>query len=339
MTTPASTTAAQLGREAQLAIQTVDEAVRLARGFEARARAPTVTKADASPLTLADFAVQALIAARLSRDFPDDPVVAEEDASSLRGGPGGLSSDEVTTLVRQSIPGAQPEQVLDWIDRGGSAPGRRFWTLDPIDGTTGLLHGRQYAIALGLIVDGVVQVGVIGCPRLSLARPGQVVRIPDQAGRGGNAAAVRGSGAWWSPAGSRRFVRLRVSDTGNPSTSTVFRSHERQHEDSERFDRPLARLNCGVPPVPMDGQAKHVALAAGAGDLLMRFPPRDFHDAIWDYAPGSLLIEEAGGRVTDLRGRPLDFTAGRRLLRNEGCLASNGLLHDAALTAIRDVTG
>ena len=88
MTTPASTTAAQLGREALLAIRTVDEAVRLARGFEARSGAPTVTKADASPLTLADFAVQALIVARLTRHFPDDPAVAEEDASPLRDATG-----------------------------------------------------------------------------------------------------------------------------------------------------------------------------------------------------------------------------------------------------------
>jgi 3'(2'), 5'-bisphosphate nucleotidase len=55
---------------------------------------------------------------------------------------------------------------------------------------------------------------------------------------------------------------------------------------------------------------------------------------MWDCAAGSILIEEAGGRVTDVVGRTLDFTTGRRLLRNEGLLASNGLLHDAALAAI-----
>jgi len=55
----------------------------------------------------------------------------------------------------------------------------------------------------------------------------------------------------------------------------------------------------------------------------MRFPPHaEFHDAVWDQAAGSLLIEEAGGRVTDLAGQPLDFTCGRRLLRNMGMLAA-----------------
>jgi 3'(2'), 5'-bisphosphate nucleotidase len=75
----------------------------------------------------------------------------------------------------------------------------------------------------------------------------------------------------------------------------------------------------------MDSQAKHVALASGAADLLLRVPPqRDFHDAIWDSAAGSLLIAEAGGRVTDLDGRALDSTVGRRPLRNDGFLGLTG---------------
>jgi 3'(2'), 5'-bisphosphate nucleotidase len=85
----------------------------------------------------------------------------------------------------------------------------------------------------------------------------------------------------------------------------------------------------------MDSQAKHVTVAAGVCDLLMRVPPdTTFHDSIWDQAAGALLIEEAGGRVTDFLGQPLDFTAGPRLLRNEGVVASNGRLHPAALDAI-----
>ena len=41
-----------------------------------------------------------------------------------------------------------------------------MWTLDPIDGTTGFLRGEQHAICLALIVDGIVQLGVVGCPNL-----------------------------------------------------------------------------------------------------------------------------------------------------------------------------
>jgi 3'(2'), 5'-bisphosphate nucleotidase len=65
---------------------------------------------------------------------------------------------------------------------------------------------------------------------------------------------------------------------------------------------------------------------------------KTFRDKIWDQAAGSLIIEEAGGRVTDLNGVPLDFSAGRLLTGNEGVVASNGLLHDAVLDTIQSAT-
>ena len=66
--------------------------------------------------------------------------------------------------------------------------------------------------------------------------------------------------------------------------------------------------------------------------------PGDPSEQIWDQAAGALLVEEAGGRVTDLEGRPLDFGVGRRLDRNFGVLATNGRLHDAALATLRRVS-
>ena len=123
---------------------------------------------------------------------------------------------------------------------------------------------------------------------------------------------------------------------GEAATARIAGSFEPQHGDSDRDARVRRLLGSELPPSLMDSQAKHVTVAAGVNDLLMRFPPdTSFHDAIWDQAAGVLLIEEAGGRVTDLSGRPLDFTAGLRLLRNEGVLASNGRLHPAALDAIQ----
>ena len=60
---------------------------------------------------------------------------------------------------------------------------------------------------------------------------------------------------------------------------------------------------------------------------------------VWDQAAGSIIIEEAGGRVTDMRGNGLDFGTGRMLVRNEGAIASNGHLHAAVLDAFRSATG
>lgn len=89
----------------------------------------------------------------------------------------------------------------------------------------------------------------------------------------------------------------------------------------------------------MDSQAKHALVAAGAADLLIRVPAGEtFRERIWDQAPGSLIIEEAGGRVTDLNGVALDFGTGALLTANHGVVASNGRLHAVVLDAIQRAT-
>ena len=90
-------------------------------------------------------------------------------------------------------------------------------------------------------------------------------------------------------------------------------------------------------PMSMDGQARYAVLAAGGGELLLRLlsvSQPDYREMIWDQAAGSIVLEEAGGRITDLSGRTLDFGQGRTLAENRGVCASNGLVHDAALGAL-----
>jgi 3'(2'), 5'-bisphosphate nucleotidase len=90
----------------------------------------------------------------------------------------------------------------------------------------------------------------------------------------------------------------------------------------------------------MDSQAKYAVLAAGQGEIYLRMltPSRpDYKEKIWDQAAGSIVIEEAGGRVTDLHGKPLDFTLGRTLAQNRGICATNGLLHEAALKTLEAI--
>jgi 3'(2'), 5'-bisphosphate nucleotidase len=285
--------------------------------------------------------------------FPDDPLVAEEDASGLRADANEVRA-RVVELVGRMLPGTglETERVLAWIDRGRGACGRRFWTLDPIDGTQGLLLGGQYVIALALVIDGTVEIGILGCPHLSLttapASPGApadsgdhavVVAVEDDA-EGGVAIAVRDRGAWWMPLHGSHLTRLSVSTESNPARTRALHSRDSRHSDLEQLRRILRTLHSQAPPTLMDGQTKHVLVAAGAAELVMRLPiDREYREAIWDHAAGSLLVEEAGGRVTDLDGLALDFTTGRQLLRNTGLIASNGLLHDAVLDVARERSG
>jgi len=239
----------------------------------------------------------------------------------------------------------EPEQVLAWIDRGRGACGHRFWTLDPIDGTKGLLRGGQYVIALALLVDGAVQIGIVGCPRLSVTtapasqpESGEHAMVAALEGdvEGGVAVAVRGRGAWWMSLHGNHLTRLSVSSESDPAQTRALHSLESRHSDVDELHRILRELSSHASPMLMDGQTKQVLLAAGAAELLMRIPiDPEYRETIWDQAAGALLVEEAGGRVTDLDGRPLDFTTGRHLLRNTGLVASNGLLHDAVLAIVR----
>lgn len=337
-----------LGPIVMVASEVVRDATRFMRGAEPSAIAYTFTKANGSPVTVADFVVQAFVASRLGRHFPEDPVVAEEDASALRADAPSEVGDQVLRLVRQLLPGTgvEKEQLFAWIDRGRGVCGHRFWTLDPIDGTKGLLRGGQYVIALALVVDGTVEIGMVGCPRLSLTRAsasqadvsdhGVLAAVEDGA-NGGVAIAVRNRGAWWMPLDGGRLTPLSVSSESSPAKTRALHSHESRHSDVAELHRVLRAIRSSAPPVLMDGQTKQVLLAAGAAELLMRIPIEpDYREAIWDQAAGALLVEEAGGRVTDLDGLPLDFTTGRNLLRNTGLIASNGLLHDAVLSVVRE---
>jgi len=80
-----------------------------------------------------------------------------------------------------------------------------YWTIDPIDGTKGFLRGDQYAVALALVVNGKVELGVLGCPHLS--SQGEF----DKDGSGAIFVAMRGKGAWSSVmTGELDFQRLQV---------------------------------------------------------------------------------------------------------------------------------
>ncbi len=318
------------------ALEAVRQASYLVRTVQREMVTPALTKGDRSPVTVADFASQALVGALLSKRFPATPLVAEESSAALKNRAGKDALTQVTAFLQRMLPEATAEQVCAWIDRGAAKPGESFWTLDPIDGTKGFLRGDQYAVALALVVRGQVQIGVLGCPNLVRSRQ------PDLAGPGSLIAAVRGQGTWVTslenPTAS--WQALHVSSCSDPSQARLLRSFEAGHTNVDQVDELSRRLGITVEPVRMDSQAKYAILAAGAGELIVRLlsPAQpDYREKIWDQAAGSILVEEAGGQITDLDGTPLDFTSGRTLAHNRGVLASNRRLHAAALHALAAV--
>jgi 3'(2'), 5'-bisphosphate nucleotidase len=152
---------------------------------------------------------------------------------------------------------------------------------------------------------------------------------------------VRGQGAWTtSLASPGDFQPLKVSAQADPAQARLLRSFESGHTNVSQIDVFARALGIQAEPVLMDSQAKYAVLAAGKGDLLLRLlsPAQpNYREKIWDQAAGARVLEEAGGRITDLDGRPLDFTTGRSLRNNRGVLASNHVLHDAALKALGQI--
>ncbi len=321
--------------ERAAAVAAVLKACRLCQSVQqALVSEETLAKKDKSPVTVADYGAQAVVHAELARAFPQDPIVAEEDTAALRAPGNAPLLARVVEHVGTVWPAASQEEVLAAIERGGHAggPSARFWTLDPIDGTKGFLRGEQYAVALALLVDGEPVLGVLGCPNLPLdpAAPEGTVGALFIAARG-EGAVVRGL----EDAAERP---VRVADVADPARAVFCESVESGHSDQDHSARVAVLLGVTAAPVRMDSQAKYAAVARGDAALYLRLPTRPgYEERIWDHAAGWMVVTEAGGRVTDVAGRPLDFSAGRTLARNRGVVATNGLLHDPVVAAVREV--
>ena len=90
--------------------------------------------------------------------------------------------------------------------------------------------------------------------------------------------------------------------------------------------------------IRIDSQCKYAAVARGDASIYLRMPTRkDYREKIWDHAAGMLVVEEAGGRVTDVKGHPLDFTRGRTLDANRGVVATCGPIHDEVIGVVKRV--
>lgn len=290
----------------------------------------TLSKEDRSPVTIADFAAQAIVHRHLRTAWPDALIVAEEDAETLASSPT-IANGVLRHLVKRDASMTR-ETLLEVIGGGrhdGGGTGR-FWTLDPIDGTKGFLRGDQYAVALALIENGEVVLGVLGCPRLAYA--GTTV--------GGETgvllAAVRGGGTWQCDLSSVDATQVRVTTETDPSRAIFCESVESGHTSHAASSAIVDRLGVAVDPVRIDSQCKYAVVARGEAGVYMRLPTRaDYQEKIWDHAAGAIAVTEAGGQVSDIDGRPLDFSVGRTLASNRGVLATNRALHDPVLDAIR----
>lgn len=301
-------------------------------------RLRAMTKDDKSPVTIADYAAQAVVAHELSRGLKGAGgagsfvLVAEESAAFLKQPEHKAHLEATVAALRES--GAWPEateaDVLAAIDLGAGEPEATgaFWTLDPIDGTKGFLRSQQYCIALARIDRGVVELGVMGCPNLPQSS-GASLDVPDP--RGVLLHALRGGGAF-DP------VRLAVRSASVRQPVRIAESMESGHSDHSGSARIMNRAAPGYKAVRLDSQCKYAVVARGQADVYLRLPVKPgYVERIWDHAAGSLIAAEAGCTVTDVEGRPLDFSLGRGLEANKGIVVAPAELHARVIAAIAEI--
>ncbi len=286
-----------------------------------------IEKKDRSPVTVADFGAQAVVCKALLEAFPNDPVVGEEDAGELKTPEMAERLQQVTSYVQQVAPEATPEAVTQWIDHGNGDVAARYWTLDPIDGTKGFLRKDQYAVALALVENGEIKVGVLACPALTIGDKTGILLV-----------AVRDEGATMQAIAGGNPEPIQVTSSSDADHFRFVESVESGHGDQSLQSAIAQAAGITADSMRMDSQAKYAAVASGQAVLYLRLPsPKspDYREKIWDHAAGVIVVEEAGGRVTDMTGKPLDFSKAAKLVNNRGVIVSNGEIHDRVLSALK----
>jgi 3'(2'), 5'-bisphosphate nucleotidase len=323
--------------ELRIALDAVRAASRICRDVQSKIAADVFEKEDRSPVTVADFASQAAICRLIGDAFPRDAIIGEEESGALRRDENGPFLERVLEELRAIGVEATGEQACDWIDRGCEkkfAP--RFWTLDPIDGTKGFLRQEQYAVSLALIIDGRIEIALLGCPNLTAT----ALPADSAAPTGAIFYATRGGGAWVVSLDDLTATPTAVhcSHLADPIEARFCESIESSHTSTSLSSRVAEALGMHRAPLRMDSQAKYAIVARGDAEIYMRLPAKyGYKEKIWDHAGGVLVVEEAGGIVSDVMGRPLEFNHGYELLANRGIVAANRELHGRVIAALDEI--
>jgi 3'(2'), 5'-bisphosphate nucleotidase len=216
------------------------------------------------------------------------------------------------SLIVERLAAAFPHDVIlseELPDDGSRHGAARVWMVDPIDGTHDFIMGLPgFAVMIGLCVDGRPTLGVVSQPSTGKTYVGVV---------GGQA---------WLERGGDRHPLLPSSLARPPGIRLVAsKSHRSPRIDTVRRVLGIEdELNIGSVGLKIG------LVAEGERDLYVYTGGRT---KLWDACAPQAILLAAGGRVTDIDGQPLDYTA-RDLYNRRGIIASNGPLHDHVLAAI-----
>jgi histidinol-phosphatase len=213
---------------------------------------------------------------------------------------------EIERTVRRLIAGAYPDHGLVGEEYGEEAGSTEIrWYIDPIDGTHNFMRGVPlFGTLLAVEADGELVVGVMSAPAL-----------------GGRWYARRGGGAWavssvGPGAGSPR--RIGVSRVSTIADALVLYASPIEIEASGEAPGFDALIRAAWRDRGFGDFWGYALVAEGAAEAMIEVAPKS-----WDLAAPSVVVEEAGGKLTDLHGT--------RSIHNGTALATNGILHDEVI--------
>jgi 3'(2'), 5'-bisphosphate nucleotidase len=189
--------------------------------------------------------------------------------------------------------------------------GRRMWIVDPIDGTKGFaLKVDQFCIMIALVENGEPVVGVVHDPA-----------------NGRTTYAAKGAGCYAIDSG-KPALPCKVSQTNSLSEAVVTKTHSKAKGKTEGLSSHLGAK--GLYETYSAG-LKLARIARGEADVYVNDYPT-YHD--WDICAGHILVTEAGGKVSDLKDRPLMY-GNRSGPSDTGFMASNGIIHSEGLERLK----
>ncbi|EGX94992.1 myo-inositol-1(or 4)-monophosphatase [Cordyceps militaris CM01] len=343
--------------ELKLAELAVQKAVIVTRKVLQLVEKGELAKDNKTPVSLADFAAQALLVAAIHHRFPDDTIVGEEDTRLLATSPALVERvwqlvassrlDDAASEALLHAP-ASAADMLRCIELGGrsyAGPTGRVWMLDPVDGTKGFLRGGQYVVCATLLIDGAETVAAFGCPHVDVAAGAISEQDAQTDGTAGClVSAIRGRGAFVRPLSTGALAERRRIEQRRPVDDLRrLRFCENAETTSPQFAgrAEIAAALGATTWAPMhvfSTQLRYLALALDLADVVLRAPrPGEAPPHIWDHAGGVMVFAEAGGKVTDLNGKDLVFTAGRDLTENFGLVACPAGIHAQVIEAVKGV--
>ncbi len=314
------------------AIKAVVAASRVTQSVQASLQQSAIlTKKDRSPVTIADYGAQAVVAHVLQQALGPICMIAEESSQELLDNPDLLA--KTVAAARKGWPEVDAERLIAAVNVGGGQPAAEgFWTLDPIDGTKGFVRGQHYAISLSYIIGSNPVLGVLGCPNLDVK--GEVAL--DQMGAGVLGVALQGQGLLQGELQDDAQLVAVPAVTRTGEQVRTCESVEAAHSNHGAHAEILKKAGLIADAVRLDSQAKYMVVARNQADVYLRLPSqKGYVEKIWDHAGGVVVAQEAGLKVSDFKGQSLDFSHGHRLEKNRGVLVAGPEHHAKLLAAIK----